>query len=517
MKNLKNRIEVLEEQLEKKEQKRQQDVKHRKVVEEAKKISVEKLPYSYSALKQFIDPETMNIHYNKHYKGYVDKLNAALGEKDHGDLSLEEIVKTIERFNKFIRNQAGGAFNHQLFWKMLSPKPMTPKGLILKMINRDFGSFAGFKKKFDAQSKDRFGSGWCWLVLTKRGTLKIMSTPNQDNPLMDVVEQGGYPLLGLDLWEHAYYLRYRNRREEYIKNFWKVVNWDYVEDALKQQLDKSLKESESAKEFLTEGAKSEPCSSADRMASKVFFNQNRDALNIYKNAIMQILKEVFPERYYGRDEYQPGTMSGIYNLEGDGRSIINYLNTNYSAFCVLKKDLNKYLEKINKPLIDFTDKNPKEQVAEMVRMLKVLNHVKFRVFNPESETLKTMMSVMGASSKKGNQTEDAVVEKLKKQFGDDNVSRIGELGSKEDMLNGVDVKITIDGKEHTAQVKPFSHITKTDSDMYKVDGTANVKRYQTDWMIFMKNLGDMVIFDNKNSKIFNGVYFFPIDAKLYQL
>jgi hypothetical protein len=179
--------------------------------------------------------------------------------------------------------------------------------------------------------------------------------------------------------------------------------------------------------------------------------------------------------------------------------------------------LNKYLEKVNKPLIDFTGKDPKEQITEMVRMLKVLNHVKFRVFNPESETLKTMMSVMGASSKKGNQTEDAVVEKLKKQFGDDNVSRIGELGSKEDMLKGVDVKIIVDGKEHTAQVKPFSHITKTSDDMYKVDGTANVKRYQTDWMIFMKNLGDMVIFDNKNSRIFDGVYFFPIDAKLYQL
>jgi hypothetical protein len=184
---------------------------------------------------------------------------------------------------------------------------------------------------------------------------------------------------------------------------------------------------------------------------------------------------------------------------------------------VLKKDLNKYLEKINQPLIDFNNKTPKEQVTEMVRMLKVLNHVKFRVFNTESETLKTMMSVMGASSKKGGQTEDAVVVKLKKQFGDDNVIQIGELGSKEDMLKGVDVKIIVDGKEHTAQVKPFSHITKTDSDMYKVDGTANVKRYQTDWMIFMKNLGDMVIFDNKNSRIFDGVYYFPIDAKLYQL
>ena len=517
MKNLKNRIEVLEEELQKKEQRRQQVQKLKKVVEEAKQIQVEKLPYSYSSLKQFIDPETMSVHYNKHYKGYVDKLNAALSEKDYGDLNLEEIIKTIERFNKFIRNQAGGAFNHQLFWKMLSPKTMTPKGVILKKINQDFGSYASFKKKFEGQAKDRFGSGWCWLVLTKRGTLKIMTTPNQDNPLMDVVEQGGYPLLGLDLWEHAYYLRYRNRRDDYIKNFWKVVNWDYVEDVLQKQLDKGIKESEQTKEFLSEAVKSEPCSSADRMASKKLFNTNRDLLNVYKNAIMLILKEVFPERYYGRDEYGPGTMSGIYNLEGDGRSVINYLNTNYSAFCVLKKDLNKYLEKIGQPLIDFTDKEPRQQVEEMVRMMRVLNQVKFRVFSTESQTLKTMMSVMGASSKKGNETEDAVVEKLKKQFGDENVQRIGELGSSEDMLKGVDIKIIVDGKEHTAQVKPFSHITRTSDNMYKVDGTANVKRYQTDWMIFMKNLGDTVIFNNKNTKIFDGVYYFPIDDKLYQL
>ena len=516
MKNLKNRIEVLEEQLEKKEQKRQQEVKHRKVVEEAKKISVEKLPYSYSALKQFIDPETMNVHYNKHYKGYVDKLNTALSEKNYGDLSLEEIVKTIERFNKFVRNQAGGAFNHQLFWKMLSPKPTTPKGLILKKLNQNFGSLAAFKKKFDGQAKDRFGSGWCWLVLTKRGTLKIMTTPNQDNPLMDVVEQGGYPLLGLDLWEHAYYLRYRNRKEEYIKNFWKVVNWDYVEDALKQQLDKSLKESESVKEFLTEGAKSEPCSSSDRMESKQLFNQNREALGLYKNAIMQILKEVFSDRYYNKDEYEKGSMSGIYNLEDSGRSIINYLNTNYSAFCVLKKDLNKFLAKSNQPLIDFRDKTPEEQVKEMVYMIKVLNHVKFRVFKAESQTLETIMSVMGLSSKKGGETEDAVHERLKKEFGEENVIKIGELGSQEDMIKGIDIKITVDGKEYTGQIKPFSHITRID-DKYKVDGTANVKKYQTDWMIFMKNLGPIVIFDNKNSKIHQGVYYFPVDSKLYQL
>jgi hypothetical protein len=182
----------------------------------------------------------------------------------------------------------------------------------------------------------------------------------------------------------------------------------------------------------------------------------------------------------------------------------------------LKKDLNKYLTKIGEEPIIFSDKTQREQVNEMARMLKTLNKVKFRVFSLESETFKTIMSVMGVTSDKGNKTEDAVVEKLKKQFGDENVTRIGELGNKEDMMTGVDVKIMVDGVEKTAQVKPFSYITRSD-DMYKVDGTANVKKYQTNWMIFMKRLDDMIIFDNSNTKIIDGVYYFPIDAKLYQL
>jgi hypothetical protein len=152
----------------------------------------------------------------------------------------------------------------------------------------------------------------------------------------------------------------------------------------------------------------------------------------------------------------------------------------------------------------------------MSYLIKVLNHVKFRVFKTESQTLETIMSVMGASSKKGGETEDAVHERLKKEFGEENVIKIGELGSQEDMIKGIDIKITVDGKEYTGQIKPFSHITRID-DKYKVDGTANVKKYQTDWMIFMKNLGPIVIFDNKNSKIHQGVYYFPVDSKLYQL
>jgi Fe-Mn family superoxide dismutase len=198
------------------------------VISEMKKIGIEKLPYSYSALKLFIDPKTMNIHYNKHYKGYVKKLNDALSKRKGGDVELEDIIKSISKYDDDIRNNAGGAFNHALFWNMLSPKKTEMSSELKKKIVDEFTSFAKFKQKFEEVAKGRFGSGWVWLVITKNKKLKVVSTPNQDNPLMNVVKEGGFPLLGLDLWEHSYYLKYQNKRDEYISNFWNVVNWDFV-------------------------------------------------------------------------------------------------------------------------------------------------------------------------------------------------------------------------------------------------------------------------------------------------
>lgn len=198
------------------------------VLNEMKKIGIEKLPYAYSALKPFIDSKTMNIHYNKHYKGYVDKLNKALSNLKSGDAELEDIIKSISKYNTEIRNNSGGAFNHALFWNMLSPKKTTPSKELKEKIIKDFGTFQKFKNKFEEVAKSRFGSGWAWLVITKNKKLKVVSTPNQDNPLMNVVKDGGFPLLGLDLWEHAYYLKYQNKRDEYISNFWNVVNWNFV-------------------------------------------------------------------------------------------------------------------------------------------------------------------------------------------------------------------------------------------------------------------------------------------------
>jgi Fe-Mn family superoxide dismutase len=204
-------------------------------INEMKTIGIDKLPYGYASLRRFIDPETMKFHYQKHYKGYVKKLNSALRKRDYGDVELENIVKQISKYNTVIRNNAGGAFNHALFWKMLSPKKQKLEDPIKGKIEKTFGSFELFKDKFTNEAKSKFGSGWVWLILTKTNRLKIVTTSNQDNPLMNVVEENGYPLLGLDLWEHAYYLKYKNKRDEYISNFWKVVNWGFVNDLYSTQ------------------------------------------------------------------------------------------------------------------------------------------------------------------------------------------------------------------------------------------------------------------------------------------
>jgi Fe-Mn family superoxide dismutase len=224
-------------------------------INEMKRIGIEKLPYSYAAMKQFVDPKTMDVHYNKHYKGYVKKLNAALANKK-GEIELEDIVKSISKFDTKVRNNAGGAFNHALFWKMLSPKKQKPNGPVLEKIKKDFGNLKNLKDEFNLIAKDGFGSGWTWLVLTKNNKLKIMFTPNQDNPLMDVVKGGGHPILGLDLWEHAYYLKYQNKRDEYINNFWDHINWDFVNDLY--QTKSKTKLTESIKGLIVENETIEP-------------------------------------------------------------------------------------------------------------------------------------------------------------------------------------------------------------------------------------------------------------------
>jgi Fe-Mn family superoxide dismutase len=189
------------------------------------------LPYRYDALENIIDATTMEIHYTKHASGYTKNLNdAAKAEGVDMSKPVEDVLKRISKYSAKLRNNAGGHYNHEMFWRCMRPKTSDnrPTGTLLTAIERDFSSFANFKSIFSDAGKNRFGSGWAWLYVDGT-TLKVGSTPNQDNPLMDVSDIKGFPLLGLDVWEHAYYLKYQNKRPDYIDNWWNVVNWAYIQ------------------------------------------------------------------------------------------------------------------------------------------------------------------------------------------------------------------------------------------------------------------------------------------------
>jgi Fe-Mn family superoxide dismutase len=189
------------------------------------------IPYTYDALEPHIDARTMEIHHTKHHQAYTDKLNAALTESGNTETSIENILRNISSHSTAVRNNAGGFYNHNLFWEFMTPGGANmPSGELAEKINQAFGSFENFKEQFTAASMNRFGSGWAWLVKKNDGTLAITSTANQDNPMMDVVpvDQQGTPILGLDVWEHAYYLNYQNKRADYVQVFFSIINWDVV-------------------------------------------------------------------------------------------------------------------------------------------------------------------------------------------------------------------------------------------------------------------------------------------------
>ena len=193
-----------------------------------------KLPYSYTALEPHIDAKTMEIHHSKHHNAYVTNLNAAIANTDTEKLSIEDICKNISKYPMPVRNNGGGHFNHSLFWSVMAPNAGgAPTGDLAAAINTAFTSFDKFKEEFNKAATTRFGSGWAWLSVHDN-KLVVSSTPNQDNPLMDVAEVKGTPILGLDVWEHAYYLNYQNRRPDYAAAFWNVVNWNEVARRFKE-------------------------------------------------------------------------------------------------------------------------------------------------------------------------------------------------------------------------------------------------------------------------------------------
>ena len=187
------------------------------------------LPYDYGALEKSIDAQTMELHHTKHHNTYVTKLNDAIKDTEWDEKSIDEIMANVSQLPMAVRNNGGGHYNHALFWQLMSPNGGgKPTGALADDIASTFGSFDTFAEQFSNAALTRFGSGWAWLVVDESGKLQVTSTPNQDNPVMDIAEVKGSPILGLDVWEHAYYLRYQNRRPDYVNAFWDVVNWDEV-------------------------------------------------------------------------------------------------------------------------------------------------------------------------------------------------------------------------------------------------------------------------------------------------
>jgi superoxide dismutase len=187
------------------------------------------LPYAYSALEPFIDAQTMEIHYSRHHAAYIKNLNAAIVGTQAEKMSIPEIFSNVSKLSPAIRNNAGGHYNHELFWTILTPEKNTKPSVDLeKAINETFGSMEVLKEKLNAAAATRFGSGWAWLSVSPDGKLAISSTANQDNPLMDIAENKGTPILGIDVWEHAYYLKYQNKRADYLAAIWNVINWNQV-------------------------------------------------------------------------------------------------------------------------------------------------------------------------------------------------------------------------------------------------------------------------------------------------
>lgn len=187
------------------------------------------LPYPKDALEPHIDAKTMEVHHDKHHAAYTSKLNDAISGTEYDNKSIEEIMKNVSQLGGKVRNNGGGYYNHDLFWQIMGPNGGgEPSGDLANAINDAFGSFDKFKEEFKNAGATQFGSGWAWLIVDGSGKLKVTSTPNQDNPVMDIAEEKGTPILGVDVWEHAYYLKYQNKRPEYLDAFFNVINWDEV-------------------------------------------------------------------------------------------------------------------------------------------------------------------------------------------------------------------------------------------------------------------------------------------------
>jgi hypothetical protein len=279
------------------------------------------------------------------------------------------------------------------------------------------------------------------------------------------------------------------------------------------KIETKLTESTKMKQVLSEG-KSEMCSQSENEFYRMLFNVNSDVKWTYMNGINKIMKEVFPENYITNPENNQ--LPGVYNLEGPGRSVINKLNTNYTAFCILLKDLNKVIATIQgKSPINFTDKTPAEQRKEVERFVKAIDHFKYRIFDKDSSTLHNLLRTLTEKDKAGSKREEITAAILKRFFGKQaKIQVVGELGSKKDAIQGVDLELTMDDQKYTAQIKPFRNMIMSE-DGITLEGTASVKIYNTDLMIFQK--GKNVLIFNQKPKIVDGNFVFPQDSLMFNI
>jgi hypothetical protein len=262
--------------------------------------------------------------------------------------------------------------------------------------------------------------------------------------------------------------------------------------------------------------KAEKCLPIQIEEIRQLFNTNPRVKEIFKNSINNVLREVFSENYYIKGGYSEGESYGIYDLEQPGRSVINKLNTNYSCFCVLLRDVNKVLSSMQHPIIVFKFQTALSQINEVKKFINIIEQYKDRIFNTNSSTFQSLMMVLGQTHAWGQKREDTTVEILKKQFGVNNVIPIGKLGSSDDMIGGIDCEIIINDELKTAQIKPFTHLIG-EQNLTFVMGAGNVKKYKTDWLIFSKNNKEILVFDNKNSTIIDGNFVFNKENLIYTL
>jgi hypothetical protein len=342
-----------------------------------------------------------------------------------------------------------------------------------------------------------------------------MSTPNQDNPLMNVIEGGGFPLLGLDLWEHAYYLKYRNKRDEYITNFWKVVNWDFVSKLYEMKTETKLLESQQLQKIITESTEAQFCNSKEVQNYRELIN-NSKIKKIYQDGVTDILKKVFNQFWVDSTNKE---MSGFYGLESkEGRSILNNLNTNFNSFCLLTKAVNNQIDNIGKPekKFDFSLKE-KRNIPEVIRLIKAIDHFKKEIFTKNNQDFINIIKVLKKLWDRGQKSEDKVLSKIESYFGPNSfVEKVGGHGQKTDAFKGIDLIINVGDKKYTSQVKPFSNI-KEDNGTITVFDTGNVKPYNVNWMIFINTKSNKILIFENNPKKNHHQYVFDTSSLIHKI